>query len=254
MHHRHTWHVGELCTGRWKSGASRAPPPDTAEPFAVKSPAEWRAASLDSGTNARVRTNPARALAGGEYEQALASLVTPSNAWARRWRFGQQSASPNGPPRVQRGPRSATRAHPAGLTAREAEILDLVAAGAAQRRDRRAPVRLAQDHRSPRFGNAGQAGGASRTEAARYPERQTSFDRLRMSDLRRGRRRERRRTRRCGCAGSSRRSAEATDSTVMLSSRLPAAWDGVGDDDLFDGALAQPLDRRAAQHAWVSGA
>ena len=31
--------------------------------------------------------------------------------------------------RVQRGPRSATRAHPAGLTAREAEILELIAEG-----------------------------------------------------------------------------------------------------------------------------
>ncbi len=61
--------------------------------------------------------------------------------------------------RVPRGPREETRANPAGLTARQLEVLELLARGPHERRDRRPPGRLPAHRRAPRGGGAGEARG-----------------------------------------------------------------------------------------------
>ena len=64
--------------------------------------------------------------------------------------------------RVPRGPREETRANPAGLTARQLEVLELLGRGAHERGDRRSPGGVAADGRAPRGRGAGEARGDRR--------------------------------------------------------------------------------------------
>ena len=59
--------------------------------------------------------------------------------------------------RVPQGPRESTRENPAGLTARQLEVLALAGRGADERGDRRAARRLAADRRAPRCRGADEA-------------------------------------------------------------------------------------------------
>jgi DNA-binding CsgD family transcriptional regulator len=103
------WLLGELALWRRRAGVSEPPPDGVAEPFAheLKDRAEEAAAAW----TARGCVYDA-ALAAGDAD-ALDRLG--ARAAARRLR--------------RRGPRAQTRAHVAGLTGREAEVLTLVAEG-----------------------------------------------------------------------------------------------------------------------------
>jgi DNA-binding CsgD family transcriptional regulator/tetratricopeptide (TPR) repeat protein len=128
--HAHPWHVGELA---WWLTRAGAPPPDTAaaaEPWrlqlaglareaadawaALDCPYESARALLDADDVASVE----RALATFE---RLGARPAAGRAAARLRELGVRS--------IPRGPRATTRANPAGLTAREVEVLRLVAAG-----------------------------------------------------------------------------------------------------------------------------
>ena len=87
--------------------------------------------------------------------------------------FGRARLRRAGVTRMPRGPRPATRANPAGLTPRQLQVLELVAQGLLEPRDRGAAVPVAQDRRAPRRGDAGQARRAlaSRRRARRAPAR-----------------------------------------------------------------------------------
>lgn len=129
VRHNHQWLVGELAYWLWRAGECATAPPGTLEPFALQIAGKWNEAS------ARWRTlgcpyEAAWALADG-HESALRdahaqflrlNAIPAAEIVARRLREMGASGLP-------RGPRPATRANPAQLTARELEILTLLAEG-----------------------------------------------------------------------------------------------------------------------------
>jgi DNA-binding CsgD family transcriptional regulator/tetratricopeptide (TPR) repeat protein len=116
---RHLWFAGELAYWQWKAGALDETPDWIAEPYRLQ--LEGDAAAAAAAWLARgCPYESARALADADDESALGVLeglgARPLATDLRR-RLGL------------RGPRETTRANPAGLTARELEVLELLAAG-----------------------------------------------------------------------------------------------------------------------------
>jgi DNA-binding CsgD family transcriptional regulator len=116
---RHLWFAGELAYWQWKAGVLDDAPEWIAEPYRLQLDGDSQAAAEAW----RARGCPyeaARTLADADDEAALEELARlgarPLAADLRR-RLGL------------RGPREATRANPAGLTARELEVLALLADG-----------------------------------------------------------------------------------------------------------------------------
>ena len=121
---------GELALWRRRAGVDEPSPDGAAEPFAVHLSGDWEAAAALWG---ELGCPYEAALALGEADEpeplrrALAELgalgAGPAAALvARRLRE-------RGVRGVARGPRPSTRGNPAGLTAREVEVLGLVAEG-----------------------------------------------------------------------------------------------------------------------------
>jgi len=123
-------YIGELACWRWRAGLLTEPPPDAEEVYRLKIAGQWEQvvefwrergfpyetalARFDSGDPEQMR----QAL-----DQFRALEATPAAAIvARRLReLGERA--------VPRGPRPETRANPAGLTARELDVLPLLAQG-----------------------------------------------------------------------------------------------------------------------------
>ena len=123
----HAWFVGELGYWQWKGGRAVDMPAYAARPYALQVAGRWREAAEDW----KARGCPyehARALAEGDAEGKLEGLrifmALGAGPAAERVR---QSLRASGVRRIPRGPRASTRAQPAGLTRREAQILALVA-------------------------------------------------------------------------------------------------------------------------------
>lgn len=127
---RHLWFAGELAYWQWKAGDTEAAAPDwIAEPYRL----QIRGRASEAAAAWRARGCPyeaARALLeSGEAEDVAIALgeldVLGGGPLARlaRARLKQLGAP------VPRGPRPSTKANPAGLTARELEVLELVAEG-----------------------------------------------------------------------------------------------------------------------------
>jgi DNA-binding CsgD family transcriptional regulator/tetratricopeptide (TPR) repeat protein len=123
------WIVGELACWRRRAGVEEEIP-SVPEPWASELAGEWeRAAELWEPLEAPYEA--ALALAGAQDEAALATALEQLR------RLGARPAAAivarrlrkRGVRSVPRGPRSATRANPAGLTARQLEVLSLVAEG-----------------------------------------------------------------------------------------------------------------------------
>jgi DNA-binding NarL/FixJ family response regulator/tetratricopeptide (TPR) repeat protein len=124
------WLLGQLALWRWRAGLLQEPPPSAAEPYAAQMRGDWaRAAEL--WTEIGCPYEAALALADADDEEtvrrALDTLHTLGAAAAaaivaRRLRTRGASGLP-------RGPRAATRENPANLTARELDVLVLVAQG-----------------------------------------------------------------------------------------------------------------------------
>ncbi len=124
------WTIGELAYWRWRAGLLETPPARAAEPYALQIAGEWeRAAQLWTEI-------------GCPYEAALALADADDEAVLRRsleelQRLGAATAAAMvtrrlrqlGARDIPRGPQPSTRAHPAGLTSRETEILALMARG-----------------------------------------------------------------------------------------------------------------------------
>jgi DNA-binding CsgD family transcriptional regulator len=126
---RHSWLAGELAFWVWKAGGSppRGPFP---EPYALQMSGDWAAASRSW-----------RSL-GCPYEAAVALLDTTEEAplrqaWAELDALGATTAAAIATQRLRElgvrnvptGHRRTTRSHPALLTTREREVLELVGAG-----------------------------------------------------------------------------------------------------------------------------
>jgi DNA-binding CsgD family transcriptional regulator len=124
---RHLWFAGELAYWQWKAGAPDGGPDWIAEPFRLQIGGDARGAAA-AWRRHSCPYEAARALAeAGDDDapiEALAELdllgARPAAAALRR-RLGV------------RGPRESTRENPAGLTARELEVLELVAEGLTSR-------------------------------------------------------------------------------------------------------------------------
>ena len=123
------WTIGELVYWRWRAGIRDALP-EMAEPYAVQIAGDWRRAA-ELWTDLGCPYEAALALADADDEaslrQALEALqgmgARPAAAIvARRLRMGGATG-------VARGPRPGTQRNPAGLTAREVEVLALLAQG-----------------------------------------------------------------------------------------------------------------------------
>jgi DNA-binding CsgD family transcriptional regulator len=122
--------VGELGLWRWRAGLLDTPPTDAGEPYAYQIAGDWaRAASYwrENGCRYQAALALADSHDGKALRQALDELqalgARPAAAiLARRLReLGERG--------LPRGPRPKTRANPAGLTARELEVLGLLAEG-----------------------------------------------------------------------------------------------------------------------------
>ena len=124
------WVIGELACWRWRAGIREEIPADAAEPYALQMRGEWaRAAEL--WTEIGCPYEAALALADADDDDAL------RGALAEFQRLGARPAAAivarrlrkRGARALPRGPRPATRKNPANLTARELEVLTLVAQG-----------------------------------------------------------------------------------------------------------------------------
>jgi DNA-binding CsgD family transcriptional regulator len=125
----HPWFVGELSYWLWRAGAAAPAEEGCAEPYALQMSGRWRDAA-DAWAALSCPYEQARALAEGDIDAQRQALVIAErlNAapLAERLRRALQRVGVRGLPR---GPRAATKAHPAGLTAAEQRVLALMAEG-----------------------------------------------------------------------------------------------------------------------------
>jgi DNA-binding CsgD family transcriptional regulator/tetratricopeptide (TPR) repeat protein len=127
--HRASWVTGELACWRWRAGVDD-PLDGTAEPYALEIGGQWEAAA-EFWTRRGCPYEAALARAGAHDEAALREALAalqglgarvPASIVARRLReLGAHD--------LPRGPRPSTRSNGAHLTARELEVVQLIAQG-----------------------------------------------------------------------------------------------------------------------------
>jgi len=130
----HAWYLGELALWRWRVGDLPHAPAGCAAPYAAQIGGRWQAAA-DAWAALGCPYEQARALADGDesaQRQALALFDRLGAApMADRLRHAMRDA---GVAAIPRGPRESTRSNAAGLTARERQVLTLLARGWANAR------------------------------------------------------------------------------------------------------------------------
>jgi DNA-binding CsgD family transcriptional regulator/tetratricopeptide (TPR) repeat protein len=126
---RHLWYAGELAYWQWKCGELEVAPEWIAEPYRLQLDDDPRGAA-EAWRSRGCTYEAARALAESDDAGAVGeALETFEELGARpAAQLARQALRAVGAP-VPRGPRAATRANPARLTARELEVLELVAQG-----------------------------------------------------------------------------------------------------------------------------
>ncbi len=130
LHRRDPWFLGELACWRWRAGLLETPPAGAAEPYVLQIAGQWRRAA-ELWTETGCPYEAALALADGDDEAALRRSLEELQ------RLGARSAAAivsrrlrqRGARGLRRGPRPSTRRNPASLTAREVEVLALIARG-----------------------------------------------------------------------------------------------------------------------------
>jgi DNA-binding CsgD family transcriptional regulator len=128
--HRHLWHMGELTYWLQRAGIDAPLPAGIAEPWRLQLSGEFVAAALAweargcpyEAARARFDSDDVEQLrvAFGVFE-GLGAHPMAARTLHRLRELGATM--------IPRGPRKTTRANPAGLTARELEVLELLAAG-----------------------------------------------------------------------------------------------------------------------------
>jgi DNA-binding CsgD family transcriptional regulator len=127
--HTDSWELGQLSYWLWKTGDPLTMPPGLPEPYALQFAGDWRSAAA-AWERLGCPYEQALALAEGDAaaRRAALSILDRLGASATSERLTQQQIAGrvHG---VLRGPRSSTRANPAGLTNRQLEVLLLLAEG-----------------------------------------------------------------------------------------------------------------------------
>lgn len=127
------WIAGTLAYWAWKSGAISDPPTSISGPSSSQIAGNWRAAATEWG-ELGMPYEQALALSEGDTAAQLQALSIldqlGADAVAAKLRLQLRADGVRG---VSRGPRRTTRAHWAGLTERQSEVLELVAAGLSNR-------------------------------------------------------------------------------------------------------------------------
>ena len=130
LEHGHQWDVGELAVWRWRAGVLNDAPPRCATPYAlsIAGAAEAAARAWEEIGEPYERAlalcdahDVGLVLAGLELLDTLGAVVPARVVRRKLQALGVRS--------VPRGPRPTTRAHPAHLSARQAEVLALLARG-----------------------------------------------------------------------------------------------------------------------------
>jgi DNA-binding CsgD family transcriptional regulator len=112
------------------AGAPIEAPTDLAEPWASGIRGDWRTAAELWRSDQRPYELGVELLSSGEVEPTLEALRVFDGLGAQpAARLARQRLRELGVRRVPRGPQSATREHPAGLTERQAEVLELLVEG-----------------------------------------------------------------------------------------------------------------------------
>jgi DNA-binding CsgD family transcriptional regulator len=127
---RDRWAIGELAAWRWRAGLLDDPPAGAAEPYSLQIAGDSaRAAELWSEIGCPYEA--ALALAWADDDDALRRAHDQLRALGARpaAEIVARGLRERGVRGIRRGPRGATQENPAGLTAREVEVLALVAAG-----------------------------------------------------------------------------------------------------------------------------
>jgi DNA-binding CsgD family transcriptional regulator len=127
---RNGWLAGELACWRWRAGLKEKLPPGAAEPYAVEIAGDWRRAA-ELWAELGCPYEAALALGGGDDDECLRRALDqlqqlgarPAAAIVARRLRGRGAQG------LPRGPRAETRRNPRDLTAREVEVLGLVAEG-----------------------------------------------------------------------------------------------------------------------------
>ncbi|GAB3855719.1 helix-turn-helix transcriptional regulator [Dactylosporangium cerinum] len=122
----HPWFAGELAFWLWQAGALPSVPDVVAEPYRLLLTGDWRGAAA-AWRALGCPYQEALALAGGD-GAGLAALALLDGLGARQAaQRVRRRLRAGGNPRIPRGPIRATAANPAGLTARQVEVLGLLA-------------------------------------------------------------------------------------------------------------------------------
>ncbi|MEL6982696.1 MAG: response regulator transcription factor [Actinomycetota bacterium] len=123
------WLAGALAYWAWKAGALEGPVEGLSRPHADQLAGRWREAA-EGWAAVGMPYERALALAEGDTEARLEGLrlldELGAEAVAAKVRAELRA---DGVRHLPRGPRASTRGNPAGLTARQVEVLDLLAAG-----------------------------------------------------------------------------------------------------------------------------
>jgi DNA-binding CsgD family transcriptional regulator len=125
----HEWAIGELGFWLWRAGALDTPPAGAARPYALQMAGDWRAAA-EAWQQLGCPYEHALALADSDAERDLLAALDQLERLGARPAADAVAARLRelGVRRRPRRPRRATLANPAGLTARELEVLGLLGA------------------------------------------------------------------------------------------------------------------------------
>jgi DNA-binding CsgD family transcriptional regulator len=129
IRHRHPWHSGEFAYWRKQARDDIQHPPWVATPYLLDLQGNWKEAAT-AWAERGCPYEQARALAAGDEAARREALTIFDRLDARPAADALRQRMRNeGSAHVSRGPRSATRNNPMGLTPRQAEILSLVSQG-----------------------------------------------------------------------------------------------------------------------------
>ena len=123
------WIAADLFLWAWRSGCSPPPPPGLPAPHTLLVGGDWRSAAGE-WRRLGMPYEEALALGHGDAEAMVRAIEIlddlDAKVVAERFRSDLRAS---GVSSIPRGPRSATRSHPLGLTPRQAEVMELVSQG-----------------------------------------------------------------------------------------------------------------------------